>query len=83
MKLAVCLDLIWNATSGEMIEDGVTAEENTLYGMGNVTVSAATGELEFKDKLNKTGKAFNRLLSFTLGKNHSIDAYKKELLGNQ
>jgi len=78
-RMAVCIDLLGNATSGEMIEDCVTTEEDTLYGQGNVTISAATGELETKGKLNKVGIWFTNMLSFCLGKNHSIDAYKKYL----
>lgn len=77
-KLAISLDLIWNATSGEMIEDFVTAKEKTLFGHGNITISAATGQLEESDELNKTGKKFSKFLSAVLGKNHCLEAWKKE-----
>lgn len=78
VRIAVVLDLIWNATSGELIEDCVTTVEQTYFGNGNITVSAATGHLEENEKLNKTGKKFNSLLSLVLGKNHSIEAWEKE-----
>lgn len=78
VRLAVSLDLIWNATSGELIEDCVTTLEQTYFGNGNITVSAATGHLEDIEKLNKTGKKFTAFLSVVLGKNHSIEAWEKE-----
>jgi hypothetical protein len=79
MRLAVSLDLIWNATSGELIEDCVTTKEETWYGNGNRTISAATGELEYYDELNKTGIKFSKFLSEVLDKNHCIKAYEKEI----
>lgn len=77
-KLAISLDLVWNATSGEMIEECVTTQEKTLYGNGNVTVSAATGNLEAGDHLNKTGKSFAKFLSKVLGPEHCLKAWEKE-----
>lgn len=79
-RLAVCIDILGNATSGELIEDCVTAEEDTMYGQGNITISAATGELETSGKLNKFGMKFSKLLSICLGNNHCLDAYKKYLV---
>ena len=78
-KSAVAIDLFGNVAGGEFVEDFVTAKEDTWYGRGDRTVSAATGELEFDGNLNKKGIWFTELLSKALGKNHSIDAYKKEL----
>lgn len=79
LHTAIALDLIGNVAGGEIIEDCVTSEEETLYGRGDVTVSAATGELEVKGKLNKTGKWFTWLLSKLLGPKHSIQAYLSQL----
>lgn len=79
VKIAIALDLLWNATSGELVEDCVTSSEITLYGRGNVTVSAATGELEGDNRLNKVGKGFSAFLSVTLDDNHCARAYKKLL----
>lgn len=81
VRIAVALDLIWNATSGEMIEDFVTTKEETFYGRGNVTVSAATGNLEELKELNDPhgiGLKFSNFLSKTLGEKHCIEAWKKE-----
>jgi hypothetical protein len=77
MRAAVAVDMFGNVAGGELVEDCVTAREDTLYGDGNVTVSAATGKLEQDEELNKVGKFFTKLLSVTLGENHSVNAYKK------
>jgi len=77
---AVAIDLFGNVVAGDFIEDMVTHKENTWYGNGKVTVSAATGQLEHYDKLNKTGKWLTRMLSKFFEKNHSIIAYEKEKL---
>lgn len=79
LHLAVIPDLLANVTSGEMIEDIVTTEEDTLYGNGDVTISAATGEIELRNKLIKTGLKFTACLSKVLGGNHCINAYKNYL----
>lgn len=76
-KIAIAIDLLGNVTSGEMIEDCVTAKESTMYGRGDITISSATGELEVNNDLNSTGKWFTKALSKILGKNHCIDAYNK------
>lgn len=79
MKSAVAIDLFGNVAGGEMLEDVVTAKENTLFGDGNITISASIGKLEINGGLNKRGWFLTKLLSKVLGKNHSIDAYQKEL----
>ena len=80
MHLAVTLDLIWNASSGEFIEDMVTDEEKTLFGKGEVTVSAAIGRQETYLRLNKKGKWFSRLLDVAFNeKEHCKNAYKSEV----
>jgi hypothetical protein len=80
MKLAVALDLIWNSTSGELVEDCVTSTEITLFGRGDVTISAATGELAEYDKLNEVGKGFRNTLDTLLEDDHCKKAYKKFLV---
>ena len=79
VRIAVVLDLIWNATSGELVEDCVTSVEITLYGRGDITISAATGELQDDNKLNNVGKGFSDFLSIALEENHCANAYKKLL----
>jgi hypothetical protein len=75
---AIAIDLFGNVAAGEMIEDCVTRQEQTLYGLGNWTVSAATGREEYYNKLTKTGKWFSKVLSKVLGANHCINAYYSE-----
>lgn len=76
---AIAFDLFGNVAGGELIEDCVTAKEETLYGRGDMTVSAATGQLEMYNNLNKTGKWFTRMLSKALGQGHSVNAYLNEI----
>jgi len=77
--LAISIDKFGNVAGGEMLEDCVTTREDTLYGRGDVTISAATGKEEMECYLNKTGAWLTNLLSTVLGKGHSITAYKNEL----
>lgn len=79
MKIAISIDLFGNVAGGELVEDCVTTKEDTWYGKGEHTVSAATGKLEQHEELNKFGLKFTKLLSKVLGKNHSLDAYYKEI----
>ena len=82
--LAITIDLFGNATSGEAIEDLITSKEETYFGRGDITISAATGEIEIKGKLNKTGQWFTRALNKIFNeKSHSIDAYKREIENKQ
>jgi hypothetical protein len=74
--LCIGIDQIGNVCSGELIEDCITAEENTTFRQSGITISASTGKLETEDKLNKTGKWFTKTLSKIFEKNHSILAYK-------
>ena len=75
-SIAYFLDLIWNVTSGELIEDCITAEEHTEFRKKNTTVSASTGKLEIEGKLNKAGKKFSKFLNVGFSqKRHAIDAW--------
>lgn len=58
------VDLLGNAIVGELIEDLVTAEEDTMFGRGDVTVSAALGDLKRDNKLNRFGTILCRMLDF-------------------
>lgn len=79
IEIAISLDLFGNISCGEAIEDCVTAKEDTLYGRGDITISAATGELEMNGNLNTFGWKFTSTLSKVLGENHSINCYKNYL----
>lgn len=76
--IAVAMDLGWNV-NGEIIEDIITAEENTNFSHKNITVSASTGKLEIDNKLNPVGIKFTKALNFFFGqKQHAIDAWYYE-----
>lgn len=77
LQIAIGIDLLGNVTCGEAIEDLVTEEEYTLYGDGNITISTATGHLEYFKLLNKTGIKFSKVLSKVLDKNHCIESYRR------
>lgn len=83
-EAAYSLDLGWNV-NGEILEDMLTAEENTTFTEKNMSVSASVGKLQIDGKLNKFGLKFSKLLNFFFGqKQHAIDAWyytkaKKEL----
>lgn len=79
LHTAIALDLFGNVAGGEMIEDCVTTREDTLYGKGNWTVSAATGKEEQEGFLVPFGKKFTFMLSKVLGQGHSVDAYLSEI----
>jgi len=76
-QIALTIDLIGNALAGELIEYIITSERNTLFGKGNVTISASVGDLELRKNLNKRGLKFTKLLSYIFEENHSVNAYLK------
>lgn len=74
-EMAYMLDLMWNV-NGEIIEDMVTAEENTEFSKKDISVSATIGKLQVDGKLNKFGLWFSGLLNFAFGqKQHAVDAW--------
>lgn len=75
-EFAYGLDLMWNVIGGEMIEDGITAKEDTEFTKKNISVSASVGKLEIDGDLNKTGKNFSKVLNFAFWqKQHAKDAW--------
>jgi len=72
------IDLFGNVTIGELIEDFVTSTESTLFGMADVTISAALGDLKKRGLLNKNGLWLCDLLSKLDSKHedHCIAAYE-------
>jgi hypothetical protein len=74
-EIAVGLDMSWNV-NGEIIEDMVTAKEDTMFSEKNITVSASIGKLELYGDLNKFGRLLSRLLNFVFNqKSHAIDSF--------
>jgi len=81
--LAVSIDIFGNATSGEMIEDVLSPMfEDSHFGDGNITISAAIGEAEAKKKLNKFGLWISKVLNIMFNERlHGIWSYEREILG--
>jgi len=74
--IAKGLDYVWNATSGELLEQFLCKEEKTLYGNGEVTVSCATGKEEERKMLTKLGVKFTKMLNkFFHQKDHCLEAW--------
>jgi len=84
-EVARSIDLLGNVLAGEMIEDLITPMEKTYFGLGKITISAATGYVEKKAEsdpsaMNKLGwwltgalnKAFNE-------EKHSIWSWEREI----
>lgn len=83
-KVAFAIDLLANAVAGEMIEDIITSEEDTLFRKGDVTISASIGDLKQKVKLNKTGKILDKLLDIIfVEEDHSGNAFKTYQRSNE
>jgi hypothetical protein len=64
LAIGTVIDLFGNVLLGELIEDIVTAEENNMFGWGDVTISAALGKLKRENKLNERGVILCNILSF-------------------
>lgn len=74
-EIAYALDMGWNV-NGEILEDIITAKEDTTFSQKNISVSATTGKLEIDGDLNKAGKIFSKALNFFFGqKQHAKDAW--------
>ena len=74
-EIAYALDMGWNV-NGEILEDMITAKENTTFSQKNISVSATTGKLEIDGDLNTFGKGFSKALNFFFGqKQHAKDAW--------
>ena len=74
-EVGYALDLGWNV-NGEIIEDMVTAKENTTFSEKNVSVSASIGKLEIAGDLNKFGRWFSKALNFAFRqKSHAKGAW--------
>lgn len=72
------IDLYGNVFLGELIEDFVTAEEITLFGKGDITISAALGDLKRRGRLNNTGLYLCKILNMLDAKHedHCLAAYE-------
>ncbi len=85
-EIAYSIDMLGNVTAGELIEDLITPVEKTYYGLGELTISAATGYIEHL-ALNGNPKAMNKLgwwFSRTLNKAfnepaHCLRSYRESI----
>lgn len=86
-ELARTIDLIGNVAAGEMIEDLITPIEKTYFGIGDITISAATGHIVYLYKvkkettsLNKTGVWFDKVLNKAFNeKEHALWSFEREI----
>lgn len=77
-KIAYSLDLIWNVTAGEFLEDCLTNNEQTKFGQGNITVSASTGKEVESGDIAKRGRWFVSWLDRIFNeKDHCLNAWNK------
>lgn len=80
-EIAKSLDIFGNAVAGELIEDLITHEEDTYFGNGGITLSAAIGHLEAEGKLNKLGLWLSKMLNLAFGEEkHAVWSYEREIL---
>lgn len=74
--VAYALDLMWNAF-GEILEDMITAKEDTTFTQAGVTVSASVGKLEIDGDLNEHGKRSSKILNWFFNQEaHAADSWK-------
>lgn len=74
-KCSVGIDLLGNVICGEFLEDLVTTGEDTWFGNGKKTVSAAIGYEEKNNRLVSFGKFMSDLLGQAFEKNHCKNSY--------
>ena len=73
--IAYTQDLFWNSNSGEMFEDVLTDEEDTLYRKKLVSISSATGDIILRHKLKQNRSWFNKMLNWGFQqKQHAVDS---------
>jgi len=79
--LAVGVDIIANALSGQALEFTITKERNTLLGSGRHTISAAMGDLNRKKAMLPNGKRLTSLLNWVFNEiDHCEYALRQEEL---
>jgi len=84
-EVARGIDLLGNVLAGEMIEDFITPVEKTYFGLGKITISAATGYVEHlassdPKAMNKFGWFITRSLNKSFNEEkHSIWSWEREI----
>lgn len=79
-KLAYAQDLMWNVVAGEFLEDVVTNREKTMFGRGDISVSASTGKEVADNEIAKRGEWFVKWLDRLFKEpGHCINAWNKWL----
>ena len=75
-QYAIQIDKLANV-NGEIVEDGITHEENTTFGEPDTTISASIGKLELENKLNIAGGITSYLLNLVFWqKSHAVDSWE-------
>ena len=63
-QIAYVLDILSNVLVGELIEDIITHKEETMLGNGDISISAAIGDIKRDPKaLNGRGRFLDKVLS--------------------
>jgi len=84
-ETARALDLLGNVWAGELIEDITTPYEKTYFGLGEITISAAMGYLEYKSftdskAMTKVGIWFSDMLNVAFNEDqHSLWSWEREI----
>lgn len=79
-RISFVIDLLGNVVAGELLEDTMTTNEDTWFGNGKISVSAAVGYEEKRKSLVPFGNFMTNTLGKVFEKNHSINAYDKKVL---
>jgi len=76
--VAISIDYFGNAFCGELIKLFVTKNKHTLFGRGEVTLSAAIGQAEFAESLTPFGIWLSKSLDVAFNEEgHCLIAYTK------
>ena len=74
-QVAYTIDVLGNVIVGELFEDIITTEEDTLFSNPKHSISQSIGYLQHIKKLNKRGLFFQKSIDKVFGKNHCINAF--------
>lgn len=73
--LAYVIDLLGNVLIGELIEEIVTTERETLFGKAKHSISQAFGYILFNNIANNNGREIAKYIDMLFGKDHCLNAY--------
>ncbi len=79
-SIALCIDFFGNAFAGHLIKYFVLKEKDVwnIFGIGNITLSAAIGQAIFSENVSKFGLWLSKSLDVLFDEeNHCLNAYAK------